>query len=121
MIKTYYKKDSYPTFQNQILKAIPSEKTVFLSSIPDAYYAFGTDRDQLLEFPALFDGMDRFKKTLREVDYIVFNGIYIPDPEAALYLDHYIAKNLDSLQELTSPYHVLVIKLKDKNLRSDVN
>lgn len=119
--KTYYMKDYYPAFQNQITESIPPGKTVFLSSIPDAYYGFEPDRNQLLEFPALFAGMDKFKKTIKEADYIVFNDIFIPDPQAALYLDRYIAKNLDSAQELTFPYHILIMKLKDKNLRSDVN
>lgn len=119
-IKTYYMKDYYPAFQNQIAKSIPAGKTVFLSSIPDAYYGFERGRNRLLEFPALFEGMDKFKKTLREADYIVFNDIFIPDPQALLYLDQYIAKNLETAHELTFPYHILIFKIKDKDLRSDV-
>ena len=121
LFNIYKGANNYHSFKNQITQNIPAGKTIYLSSIPDAYYAFEPGRNRLLEFPALFAGMDKFKKTIKEAEYMVFNGMYIPNPEASVYLDQYIAKNLDSVQELTSPYHVLIIKMKDESLRSDVN
>lgn len=117
-----YKNDpTYHTFENQISNLVPAGKTVYLSSIPDAYYAFTPGRNRLLEFPALFAGKDKFKKTLNEVDYVVFNGFYTPDVEASKYFDQYLAKNLESVKKLTSPYHILIFKIKDRDLRTDVN
>ena len=49
------------------------------------------------------------------------NDIFIPDPQASLYLDRYIAKNMESVHELSYPYHILIFKMKDKNLRSEAN
>lgn len=115
----YRNANNYGLFTTQVTKAVPEGKTIYLSSIPDAYYAFDRSKNRLIEFPALFSNMERFKKVLLEVDYIVFNGIYTPDPEAATYFDKYIAKNLESVQELTYPYKILIIKLKDKHLRTD--
>lgn len=121
LINSYQNADAYPIFQEQILKAVPPGKVVFLSSIPDAYYAFPAGRNQLLEFPALFEGMDQLKKVLNEADYLVFNGGFIPNPEASVYFDHYIGKNHESIQEINDPYNILIVKLKDKNLRLDAN
>lgn len=117
----YKNKNYYGLFTDQVSQAVPSKTTVYLSSIPDAYYAFDKGRNNLLEFPALYGGKDNFKKTLREVDYMVLNGSYIPDPEAFFYLDRYIAKNLDSAHELVFPYKVIILKMKEKNLRVDVD
>lgn len=121
LINSFRNNAAYQTFQNQITEAVPPGKTVYLSSIPDAYYAFKAGRNRLIEFPALFSDIEKFKRVLLEIDYIVFNGMYIPDPEASVYLDKYIARNLESTQELSQPYHILIIKLKDKNLRQQVN
>lgn len=116
----YKNSNSYNLFRKQIAEAIPEGKTVYLSSIPDAYYAFNIEKNNLLEYPALFSDMEHFKKVLLEVDYIVFNGMYIPNPGASVYLDKFITMNMESAQELSNPYPVLIIKLKDKHLRSGV-
>ena len=114
----YGGKHNYEAFSSQIIDAIPPGKTVYLSSLPDAYYAFPAGRNTLLEFPALFAGKDNFLRTIIEADYIILNGSYIPDPNAFGYLDNYISKNLDSANELKSPYSVVILKMKDRAQRT---
>lgn len=119
LFTVYGNSNSYSLFQNQILENIPEGKTVYLSSLPDGYYAFESGRNQLIEFPALFSNTDNLEKVLNTIDYIIFNGIFIPDPTGAAFFDSYLAKNTESIKQLSSPYQILIIKLKDKNLRTN--
>lgn len=121
LFNIYKDTNAYEEFSKQIIENIPAGKTVYLSSIPDAYYAFGKDRNTLLEFPALFTDMTKFKEFVSKADYMVFNGIFIPNSQASEYLDKYLAKNGESVKEFSTPYHLLIFKIKDKQFREDVN
>lgn len=112
----YNTPDSYSTFTNQVTENIPEGKTVFLSSIPDAYFAFDPGRNTLYQYPAFFADTDAFKKVLDQTDYIIFNGYYSPE-QISHFLDKYMADNLESVKELKTPYQALIVKLKDKSLR----
>lgn len=120
LFNTYRNTNNYTLFLSQVSKAVPEGKTVYLSSIPDAYYAFNPDKNRLLEFPALIDGLDSFKKTIKEADYIVFNGEFLPDMYVP-YFHQYITDNEESVQRLASPYPLIIFKMKDKSLRKDPN
>lgn len=120
-INKYQDTNSYQSFKDQITKAIPPGKTVYLSSIPDAYYAFESGRNSLVEFPVLLADLEKHRKTLSEVDYIIFSNIYIAEPKGANYFNDYISKNIDSVTEISDPYPVLIMKLKEGTQRIDPN
>ena len=115
---SYYKnRNSYQIFTDQILENIPENKSVFLTSLPDAYFAFDKDRNKLYEYPAFFADLNDVKKVLDQTDYIIFSGFFSPDPVSNS-IDQYITRNTESIKELTSPYKIMVIKLKAPELRN---
>ena len=118
---TYPNKGGYSQqFINQIRGNIPAGKTVFLSSIPDAYFAFEPGRNKLFEYPAFFADKEDFKKVMAASDYVIFSNYFSP-VEVSGYQDRYMSKNMESFVELSSPYRILVIKLKDKSSRVEVD
>lgn len=114
----YHKnRTNYQIFSNQILENIPENKTVLLTSLPDAYFAFSKNRNKLYEYPAFFANVNDVEKVLDQTDYIVFSGFFSPDP-VSNYIDQYITKNTESIKDLTSPYKIMIIKLKSPELRN---
>lgn len=112
-IDTYRYSNEYQTFLNQIKESVPPGKVVYLSTIPDAYYAFEKGRNRLYAFPALFSDLDSFENTLNQTDYLIFNNAYIPNPRAVEYLDRYMGENTKNIKEITSPYKLFIVELKD--------
>lgn len=113
---TFRNSDNYQLFKNQILENIPEGETVFLTSIPDAYFAFDKNRNRLFEFPAFFADINDLKQVLDRTDYIVFSNFFSPEP-VSIFLDRYMTKNKASVKDISAPYKVMIIKLKDRNIR----
>lgn len=104
---------SYLEFLKNVKSSIPKWKTVFLSSIPDTYYAFKSDDSyRLYEFPMAKTNQEDFKRLLRQLDYVVINS-----PLSNMYvgnaLDSYLQENAEEAQKITGGgYSVFVYKLK---------
>lgn len=111
---------SYENYTLEILKIIPENKTVFLSSIPDPYYAFKTkDRNnKLYEFPVLHTKKENYLNVLNNSDYIIYNGSY-DAPIFGDFLENYIKKNGLNFYKVgeLSGYKTLIIELKPKKER----
>jgi hypothetical protein len=62
----------------EILAAVPDNTSVFLSSIPDPYFAFIEDkrRNHLVEFPTLPASTKIYEEILAEIDYVIYNNNY---------------------------------------------
>lgn len=110
--------NNYQYFTEQVRQQILPGKTVFLSSFPDAYPAL-VDRNKLYTFPTFTLDLKEFEKILNDTDYILMSGYYYPLP-IAKFTDNYIDQNIESFSELHDPYYLVVIKLKDKHLRTSV-
>lgn len=112
---------SYNRFINNILKIVPENKTVFLSSIPDPYFGFKEKRgnkNRLYQFPVLKTEKEKYIKILNKSDYIIYTGSY----ETLIFGDlqqKYIEKNKEIIYPINEPYQyqALIIKLKPKNQR----
>lgn len=124
--------NSYKVFAEQILKTIPERKTVYLSSLPDAYFIFNNAssnklisgysdntkdfgfRNKLYEWPVLPTNIENHKKILDESDYMIVSGFNEPSN----YTYSYIEKNSLSTEKIPTVYgNVFIILLKDKNKR----
>lgn len=113
---------SYSKFTEGVLKIIPDQKTVFLSSIPDPYFGFKQYHRQniLYEFPLLPTKTFKqdYLQVLEKCDFIVYNGsyegLYMPD-----FLPQYIEKNSLKTYKIgeTGQYQVIIAELKPKTQR----
>lgn len=112
--------ESYRLMRDKILETIPAGKTVYLSSIPDAYFFFELGRNKLYEFPAVKTSIQNYKKVLDESDYIIFNA-FLDHPSVANYLNTYVSRNLATVKQINLPNGttILVIKLIDLKDRKD--
>lgn len=119
-LNAYKGSEGYRQFTDQIIESIPAGKTVYLSSIPDAYFAFEPNRNKLFEYPAFHADKESVKKVMAETDYIIFSNFFSPEIISG-YQDKYMSKNMESVKELSAPYHILIIKLKDKNSRVNID
>lgn len=115
---------SYEQFTKIVVNNIPEGKTVFLSSIPDPY--FGLKRSgknyTLHEFPVLATSLSNYQKILNNSDYIVYTNSY----EQVIFedfLNRYIEQNQKEIKKIgeESGYLALIIELKPKSERKDVN
>lgn len=120
ILNLYKGKGEYPYFAEQITENIPAGKTVYLSSIPDAYFAFEPGRNKLFEYPAFYADKEALKKVMAETDYMIFSNFFSPETISG-YQDKYLTKNMESVKELSAPYHILIIKLKDKDSRVNID
>lgn len=112
-----HKSDDYQIFSRQITDNIPPGKTVYLSSLPDAYYPLSQGRNKLYTYPTFTLDMIDYQKILDDTDYLVFNNFYSP-PSVSEYAALYLNKNIESMIQINEPYQYAIIKLKDKNLRT---
>jgi hypothetical protein len=107
---------SYDKFVNEIIKLIPQNRTVFLSSIPDPYYGLKINRpgNSLYEFPVLETSKENYLKNLNDSDFIIYNGSY--DFIFGDLLVRYIEKNALKISKINEPlqYQTIVIELKSK-------
>ncbi|MDP2684051.1 MAG: glycosyltransferase family 39 protein [bacterium] len=115
-------KYSYSRFIDNILVNIPEGKTVYLSSIPDAYFAFKPNRNnKLYEFPFLPTTKQELTKVLNDSDYIIYNSSLEALVTENIVLE-YIQKNSEQTIKIGGPdqYSAFVVKLVPKNLRIDM-
>ncbi|MBI2326953.1 glycosyltransferase family 39 protein [Candidatus Curtissbacteria bacterium] len=118
LIYTYLpNKYSYHLFEKRILDVIPQNKTVFLSSIPDPYFALklrGTNT--LYEFPVVTIEKEKFLELLDNSDYIIFTNVY---SKTSSLLPAYISKNAQKTITIGSKdqYQTHVFELKPKDQR----
>lgn len=101
---------SYSDYSKQVLTAVPEGKTVFLSALPDPYFAFieAGRNNQLIEFPTLPITKQEYTAVLEKCDYVIYNGNH--DLIFGNILSDYIEENLVGLTPIS--YGVVVIKLK---------
>lgn len=112
---------SYDVFSDKILESIPDNTAVFVSSIPDPYFAFKKyNRKNDLYMPPAFNiKREDYLKILNDTDYIIYtwdySGIVHGD-----FLRRYIEQNVESEYDIGSykQYEAQIFKLKDKNLRT---
>jgi 4-amino-4-deoxy-L-arabinose transferase-like glycosyltransferase len=111
---------SYEIFTNEVLKNIPPNKTVFLSSIPDSYYGLKirNTNNPLYQFPPVDTPRENYLSVLNDCDYIVYNGSYNSDLFGD-FLEKYIDKNYSKYFQIgeTDQYRATVIELKPKTER----
>lgn len=111
---------SYDKYTEKIIELIPTGKTVFLSSIPDPYFALKSrGQNKMYEFPVLRTDRDNYLKILNNSDYIIYNGSY----ESTLFgsfLLSYINKNQAEVIKIGEPlqYQTYIIKLKPQKERT---
>ncbi len=117
-ISSIYKKDDYQNFSRGLQAVIPPGKTVYLSSLPDAYYPLA-ERNKIYTYPTFTLDLNEFKKILDDTGYIVFNNFYSP-PEVNAFTNKYLDLNVESVSQLNGPYQIYIIKLKEKHLRQEV-
>lgn len=110
---------SYEQYIKKITEKIPPGNTVFLSSIPDPYYAFlGKDEYKLYEFPPLGDNLQNYLTVLDEADYVIYNSHY-EYLSFGNFLPVYINKNISEIYNIgeVNQYRTMIIKLKPKKER----
>ncbi len=113
---------SYEELSTQILNYIPDNKTVFLSSIPDAYYVFKTKRNnRLYQFPPVPIAPEKFLNLLDQSDYIIYNAS-LSVSGLDLYLQKYVLKNMAKANKIESinQYQVVIFELKPGQERKRV-
>lgn len=112
-------KYSYSRFVKSILSNVPDKKSVYLSSIPDAYFAFRPNRENTLyEFPFLPTSKQLLIKVLNDSDYIIYNSSLEKLVTGDTVLE-YMQKNQEEIIKIGAQdqYSALVIKLRPKNHR----
>jgi len=109
---------NYDQFTEKILERIPEEKTVFLSSIPDPYYAIKERQRniKIYEWPVVRIDTQDLLSLLDNSDYIVFSGVY---NGSSTIIQSYLKINSDQITEIGSEnqYQALVVKLKPREQR----
>lgn len=112
-------KYSYQDFTENIIKKIPKEKSIFLSTIPDPYFALKASPNKytLYEFPIVSISKENYLRLLNESDYLVYNGIH--NAWATGVLPEYIKLNTQEIFKIEgkNQYQTQVIKLIPRNQR----
>jgi len=68
---------SYEKYAKSIIKKIPNNSTVFISSIPDPFFELKKNTTLKLHlYPALPDEKIKYEQALESSDYIIYNGSY---------------------------------------------
>ncbi len=115
-------KYSYSRFLNNILINIPDKKSVYLSSIPDAYFGFRPGRGNILySFPVLPTTQAALIKELDESDYIIYNSSLEALVTENTVTD-YIKKNQEQIIQVggENQYKAEVVKLIPKEQRNKI-
>ena len=112
---------NYHEYGAKILENIPKDKTVYISAVPDPYFAFiqrgeGSLRYFLTAPSSTF--RENFLKTLKESDFIVINrrleGALVAD-----ILDKYLNLNTEKMTKVNyQDQEVEIIELKSKDKRA---
>ncbi len=109
----------YFQFLIKVSEVIPEGKTIFLSSVPDAYYAFkDKGNNRLYEFPVLATAQENYLEILDDSDFVIYNGSY----EQIIFNDflkNYLEKNTLKVHPLEreNSFGAEVIELTPKNQR----
>lgn len=113
-------KYSYERFADKVVSFIPDEKTVFISAIPDPYFAFKAEnrKNRLYQFPALAITKEKYFQVLADSDFIIYNR----SPNALLFgslLENYIEQNKLRIYRIDEELQeqAVVIELKPRNKR----
>lgn len=110
---------SYHAYTQNIIKRLKPNSTVFMSAIPDPYYALKTSSKnfKLFQFPPLPADKQKYYALLNQSDYVVYTGIY--DYGFKELLKKYLEQNQDTVSVAGQPgnYQVQLIKLVPKNKR----
>lgn len=106
---------NYTRLARWVVQHIPPNASVYLSSIPDMFFAFDPGRNTLYQFPSFPAPKEHFQTLLVHIDYLVLSYY----PESIFYKDtlkDYLAVNTDS--EIIDPESgVTIIKLVDTTAR----
>lgn len=109
----------YNLYTKRILELVPDYTTVYISAVPDPYFAFKESRsNKLHEPPVMATETTGLLTALDETDYIIFNAalesIMLGD-----IVSPYIQKNAADIITVGDnfQYQVFVIKLKPKDSR----
>lgn len=108
---------SYDLFSKRILSIIPDNKTVFLSAIPDPYFAFKESRsNKMYQFYPLVAAKENILNILDDSDYIIFNSPLGPNSNIVM---EYIKRNTADTYPVgdNNQYQAYVIKLTPKEKR----
>lgn len=111
---------SYPLFVETIETKLKPNSTVFLSSVPDAYFGLKISAKnlRLYQFPPLPEKKIKYFKLLNFSDYIVYSGTL--DYGFGNLLDKYIENNKQTIIPINNgpdEYGAYLIKLKPKSQR----
>lgn len=105
---------SYELFNKSVLAAIPDNSTVFISSIPDPYFALKKEKKVNLRHFIAGPGLkDKYLETLDKSDYVVYTGAL--DLVYGDMLDKYLNANKQIVMPIdngANQYQGLIIKLK---------
>lgn len=109
---------SYRAFEKTLQMNIPDNTAVFLSSIPDGYFAFQKRHYILYKFPDVPISREQYLTLLKKSDYIVFNGVFDVDMYGN-FLSRYIQANYMSIKRIrtTGQFQVDIIQLQSRNNR----
>ena len=110
----------YDRYTKIVLETIPDNKTVFLISIPDPYFAFKMNNrnNKLYQYPYMPTSYDNYLKQLNTSDYIVFTGSY-----DGIVFGRFLIDYIQSNQVKMTPVKVLdkdafIIELKPASART---
>ena len=106
---------SYQDYSTAVAEALPPSSTVYLSAIPDPYYALAptSDRYRLIEFPVYPLDKTDYLAVLDRADYIVTTGNQEQLIFGSLFPDYIKANSQDSTTIGPSGgYQATIIKLK---------
>lgn len=110
---------SYDSYAQNMVKSLKPNSTVFVSAIPDPYYALRTSSKNLriFQFPPLPEHKQKYYDILNQSDYVIYTGIY--DYGFDGLLKKYLEKNQETITAVGEPnhYQAQLIKLVPKNKR----
>lgn len=108
---------SYEKLTEEVLKIIPDNKPVFLSSIPDLYFGFKQSgrKNPLYEFPGVAESKEVYARYLSQASWAVFSKSY-DWPIYGAFLPTYLDDNERNVyfvgEELQNQVYVIELKPK---------
>lgn len=112
---SYSKDKSYLNFAESISLEIPKGKNVFISSFPDAYFAFNRENNRVYENPFIKSQEEDFEKILVKLDYVIINSP-LPNIQLNDRLRKYLAEKASKPKRIDSGgYSVTVFEINSAN------
>ncbi len=107
---------SYQAYAQEVAKNIPEGSVVFISSIPDPYYAVVKKTNRIYEFPAVPIAKEKYLELLNKSEYVVYNG-HFEGHLFGSFLDAYLGKNIETPIKIEAGgYSGHVFKLKKERI-----